>query len=90
MDTRAILDELIELLEQAGVCVRRDDMGGGGGGLCVIKGKKLFFVDTECPASEMVAISSRAVNELVDVETVYIRPQVRQMLEKYGHVSVEF
>ena len=82
MDTREITEELVALLEQYGVEIRREAMGGGGGGLCVIKGKKIFFVDTECPIAEMTAICSRAVNELLDIDSVYIRPQVRQVLEK--------
>lgn len=83
MDTRDITEELVALLEQNGVNIRREAMGGGGGGLCVIKEKKIFFVDTDCPIAEMNAICSRAVNELLDIESIYIRPQVRQYLEKY-------
>jgi hypothetical protein len=82
MDTRDITEELVALLEQNGVNIRREAMGGGGGGLCVIKEKKIFFVDTECPAAEMNAICSHAVNELLDIESIYIRPQVREFLEK--------
>ena len=83
MDNRDIIEELVALLEQNGVNIRREAMGGGGGGLCIIKGKKIFFVDTDCPIAEMTAICSRAVNELLDIGSIYIRPQVRQFLEKY-------
>lgn len=83
MDTREITEELVALLEQNGVKIRREAMGGGGGGLCVVKEKKIFFVDTDCPIAEMNAICSRAINEILDIESVYIRPQVRQFLEKY-------
>ena len=34
MDDSAILEELVAVLEQNGVCVRREAMGGCGGGLC--------------------------------------------------------
>ena len=84
METREIIEDLVALLEQNGVSIRRQAMGGGGGGLCRIKGKEVFFVDTECPAPEMGAICSKAVNELLDIESIYIRPQVRQYLEKYS------
>ena len=82
MDTRDITEELVALLEQNGVNIRREAMGGGGGGMCVIKEKRIFFVDTECPVAEMNAICSHAVNELLDIESIYIRPQVREFLEK--------
>lgn len=83
MDTKDITEELVALIEQNGVEIRRESMGGGGGGLCVIKEKKIFFVDTDCSIAEMNAICSRTVNELLDIDTVYIKPQVRQLLEKY-------
>ncbi len=84
MDTRDILEELLNLLDLGGAQVRREAMGGGGGGMCVIKEKKVFFVDLDCPAAEMTATASRSVNELLDIEAIYIRPQVRQFLEKYA------
>lgn len=83
MDAREITEELVALIEQTGVKIRREAMGGGGGGLCIIKEKKIFFVDTDCSIAEMNAICARTVNELLDIDMVYIRPQVRQLLEKY-------
>jgi hypothetical protein len=87
MDTSEITEELVALIEQNGVEIRRESMGGGGGGLCVIREKKIFFVDTDCPIAEMNAICSRTVNELMGIDMVYIRPQVRQLLEKYVVIS---
>lgn len=84
MDTRAILEELLTLLDLNGVQIRRESMGGGGGGMCIIKEKKIFFMDIDCQIAEMVAIASRSVNEQIDIEAIYIRPQVRQCLEKYA------
>ena len=43
MNQQQILDELLALLEDNGVELRSEPMGGGGGGLCTIKGKKIFF-----------------------------------------------
>jgi hypothetical protein len=82
MKDAAILDELLALLEQNNVTVRMEAMGGGGGGLCKIKDKKVFFVDTEASAADMAASCAQAVNEIVDIEKVYIRPQVRDFVEK--------
>ena len=81
MDNQAILDDLLELLEQNAVSVRCEAMGGGGGGLCKMKDKMVFFVDTEARSAEMVALCAQAVRELVDIEKVYLRPAVRDMLE---------
>ncbi len=81
MDKQSILDELLALLEQGGVSVRSDALGGGGGGLCKMKDEFVFFVDTESSAVENAEHCARAVAELVELETVYIRPEVREFIE---------
>jgi hypothetical protein len=82
MQDHAILEELLVLLEQNGVTIRSEPMGGGGGGLCKIKDKSLFFLDTQAQATDMAVICARAVHETVDIEKIYIRPQIRDFLER--------
>lgn len=84
MDGQTILDELLKLLEQSGVKVRTAPLGGGGGGLCMVKGESIFFLDTDAPAAETAALCAEAVSKTADVEKVYIKPEVRQLIEKYG------
>ena len=81
MNEQAILEELLALLEADGVKIRNEPLGGGGGGLCTIKGEKIFFVDTQAPSSEVVILCAEAVSQNVDIEGVYIKPQVRQFIE---------
>ena len=83
MEDQAILEELLVLLEQNGVVIRNEAMGGSGGGLCKIKDKRVFFVDTEGQAVDMAVICARAVHEMVDIEAIYIRPQIRDFLERH-------
>ena len=83
MEDQAILEELLVLLEQNGVTIRSEPMGGRGGGLCKIKDKSLFFVDTEAQAADMAVICARSVHETVDIEGIYIRPQIRDFLERH-------
>lgn len=84
MDSAAILDELLALLEAQNVTIRREALGGVGGGLCCIKGKNIFYLDTQAGSAEAAAKCAEALVKLVDTETLYIKPQVRQILEKYG------
>ena len=81
METPDILEELLELIDQSGIEIRREAMGSGGGGMCKMKNKTVFFVDTECMPHEMASICAKTVNEILDVETVYLKPRVRQFLE---------
>lgn len=84
MEEEAVLDELLALLEHSGVSIRTEPMGGAGGGLCKMKDKQVFFVDAEAATADMVAVCAEAVRETVDVEKIYIRPQIRAFLESGG------
>ena len=41
-------------------------------------------MDAEAQAADMAAICAGAVREKVDIEKIYIRPQVRAFLESCG------
>ena len=81
MDSQSLLQQLISLLEDKGVEVRSEPLGGSGGGLCSVKGKNIFFVDTQAPTAETATLCAQAVGRLVDIESIYIRPEIRQYIE---------
>jgi hypothetical protein len=76
-----MLDELLRLLEKAGVEVRTEQMGGGGGGVCSVKGKNIVFLDSQGNMRERAAVCAKALAKAVDVEKVYMKPEVRQFVE---------
>ena len=81
MNEQRILEDLLTLLESTGVVIRREALGGGGGGLCTIKGQHLFFLDTEADSADLAVLAAEAVAKLVDIENIYLRPEVRQFIE---------
>jgi len=85
MNEQAILEELLAILEANGVTIRNEPLGGSCGGLCTVKGKHIFFVDTQAPVTEIAALSATAVAKLVDIEKLYIKPQVRQFIETHSN-----
>ena len=87
MNEQRILDELLGLLEANHVKVRREPLGGQGGGLAVMKGQNVFFVDTEAPSAEVGALCAQAVARLLDIETIYLRPEVRQFIESQADAA---
>ena len=87
MNEQMILDELLALLEANGVTVRSEPLGGSGGGLCTVKGKSIFFVDTQASSAEVAALCAQAVTKTLDVESIYIKPQLRQFIE--SHINAE-
>jgi len=83
MNEQRILEELLALLEARQVKIRREPLGGRGGGLAVMKGESLFFVDTDAPSAEVAALCADAVARLLDIETVYLLPEVRRFIENH-------
>ncbi len=81
MDNKAVLDEMLELLEKNNVKIRKDSLGGGGSGLCKIKDEYLFFLDMDSSSYEVAISCAKAVNEIIDIETIYLKPEVREFLE---------
>ena len=81
MNTQRILEELLALLEAGGVAIRNEPLAGSGGGLCTVKGRKIFFLDTQAASAESAAVCADAVSKVVDIEKIYIRPEIRQFIE---------
>ena len=85
MNEQRILEELLELLEKNRITIRSEPLGGGGGGLCTIKGQPIFFLDTQAYTAEVAALCAQAVAELIDIEEIYIKPEVRQFVENHSN-----
>lgn len=83
MNKQRIFEELLALLEANGVTIRNEPLGGSGGGLCTIKGELNFFVDTEATSAEMAAICAEAVSRILDIEKIYIKPEVREFIDNH-------
>ena len=85
MDHQSITDALIELLAEQGVDIRRDGLGNGGGGLCMMDGKKLFILNKDAPSFDRaISCAHAAVEVITDLDSVYLRPVVRDFIDKYG------
>lgn len=81
MDNQTIIEELAEIMERSGVTIRTEPMGGGGGGLCKIKDKYIFFLDSQASSLEILELCVQAVLATTDIESIYIKPQIRTILE---------
>ena len=85
MNSQRILEELLGLLESNGVIIRDEPLGGSGGGLCSLKGERIFFVDTQAPSEVTAALCAEAVSQVADIEQIYIKPEVRQFIENHSN-----
>ncbi|MGA2070786.1 MAG: hypothetical protein ABSG97_05505 [Sedimentisphaerales bacterium] len=84
MNEQRILEELVILLEANGVEIRREPLAGGAGGLCTVSGRHLFFLDTQGSSIEVASAAAEAVAKLVDTESIYLRPEIRQFIESHS------
>ena len=81
MNEQELLDELLTILQSNGIEIRREPLGGSGGGLCTLKSKKLFFVDTQAPTNETAVLCAEAIAKNFDTEEVYLKPQIREFIQ---------
>ncbi len=84
MNEQRIAEELVMLLESNGVAIRREPLAGGAGGLCTVNGKHIFFLGTEASSIEVASAAAEAIVKLIDIESIYLRPEIRQFIESHG------
>jgi len=78
----ARLDELISAAEAAGISIRREQLGGEGGGLCVLRGRRVLFIDTLSDAETRYERTLAALAPLAEMDARFLRPDVREDIER--------
>ena len=83
MNLEAQHEAIIALLQRAGVEVRETALGGRGGGLCEVGGKKILFIDLDADLATRLERSVQALAELPQLDSVFIPPVIRDLLDRY-------
>lgn len=85
MDPEKTYQYLEELAEKAGISIRYEELTGSRygvrGGLCKIKGKNIYIMDTSQDLPERIAALARCLAG-IDLEGIYVVPVVRDLLAK--------
>lgn len=87
MDVQARLDILLARAEEMGIEVRRVALGGEGGGLCVVKGRRVLFVDTLADPATRYDRTVAALAGVREAGDRFLPPEVREDLERAGGES---
>ena len=82
IDATAQLQAVIDVLASLEIEVRQEHLGGNSGGLCKLRGRRVVFVDLDADAATRVERCAQVLRGLPDLETVYLPPRVRDMLEQ--------
>lgn len=82
MDLQTRLDEMAALAEQVGVEIRREALGGDGGGLCVLRGRRVLFIDTLADLETRYDKTLAALAGLPEVDAHYVRPDLREEIDR--------
>lgn len=82
MNDQHILQELETVLEALGIRIRRETLEGSPGGLCRVNGRPCMFLDTSAPAADLAGLCAETIRSHIDLESVYLKPEVRRFLEQ--------
>jgi hypothetical protein len=85
MDPENIYEHLEETAKKAGISIRYEAFAGSEygvrSGLCKIKGKNIYIMDTSQDLPERIAALAKCLAN-VDLEGVYVVPAVRDLLAR--------
>lgn len=81
LSENTLLEELVGLLETHGVKVRRESITDSTGGLCKINGEPILFLNIHAHASELADMCADALRTVADIDTMYLRPDIRQFID---------
>lgn len=83
MDLQTRLDLLLEIARELAIEVRTESLGGEGGGLCVLRGRRVLFVDQLADLETRYEKTAASMSALGELEHRYLPPEVREDLQRH-------
>jgi hypothetical protein len=85
MDDHTALSQLEGLAYQLGIRIRYEKIGEedvrSTGGLCLVKGTQVIIVNSKATTKDKIKTLAKALSNF-DLDDVYIRPALRDLLEE--------
>jgi len=75
-----IINELIEIINNLGLNVRTEK-GMFKGGFCLLREQKLFLLNKNLEQDKKINVLAKCIAE-IGVEGIYIKPNIRDLIEK--------
>lgn len=81
MNLEPLIVELVGLLENNGVKIRREPIEESRGGLCRWGGSAVLFIDANADPLQSAILCAQTLCRMTDINTIYLRPNVREFIE---------
>lgn len=82
MELQIRLETLLSLARELEIDIRSEPLGGDGGGLCVLKGRRVLFVDTSADVDTRYERTAAALAGLPALDSRYLPPEIREDLHR--------
>jgi len=79
----SVFDEMLDVARRLGIVVRHVSLDGSGGGLAVVKGQRHLFIDTTAHPEDQLQTVAKALAGLPEIPNLFLRPDVRKVIERY-------
>jgi hypothetical protein len=80
MQTVTILDEALSAIRRLGYEIREECVGGNGGGVCVLRGRKIFFMDPSLEVADQLDMACEALRADAGVYRLEMSDPLRGVL----------
>ena len=87
MTDSQLLQEFEALAHRLNIPLSREDLMGGTGGLCVVRGEQRLILDYRLDVPTQVDILAHAFSQL-PLDDVFIKPSLRARIDLYGEAQV--
>ena len=82
MDLHQKLSALLDVARRLDVTVRQEPLGGDGGGMCLLKGKRVLFIDTTADSATRYERSLTNLAQLPEINGIYVLPELREEFDR--------
>ncbi len=89
MDLQDKLDALLALAGQIGLTIRREPLGGDGGGYCVLRGRRVLFIDSSADLATRYERTLSAVAALKEADEHYLPPDLREEIDRLRRAATD-
>ena len=86
MTDSQLLQEFEALAHRLNIPISREDLMGGSGGLCIVRGEQRIILDYRLDVPTQVEILSLAFSQM-PLDDVFIKPSIRERIDLFGEAQ---